>query len=49
MMRTQQGNVKQTGVTENLNDIELPKDSSKQIKTAIQKAQKEQKMINSKI
>lgn len=39
MLKQQQANGKQSGVTENLNDIELPKESSKSIKKAIVKAQ----------
>lgn len=47
LMQTQQGTAKQSGVSENLNDIELPRDSSKSIKSAIQKAQREQKKLTS--
>jgi len=41
-----QGSGKQGGGPENLNDIELPKDSSRSIKAAIQKAQKDQPRLS---
>lgn len=41
LMQTQNGNGKQQGVSENLNDIELPKEPGKNIKAAILKVYKD--------
>jgi hypothetical protein len=46
MVQTQQGNTKQSGNAENLNNIELPKDSSKDIKNLIDKAKKNQSTLS---
>lgn len=48
-MQTQQGNSKQPGVAENLNDVELPKESTKKIREAINKAQKGQHELIEKL
>ena len=46
MSQYPQGRGRQGGGPENLNDIELPKDSSRSIKLAIQKAQKDQTRLS---
>ena len=44
-MISQPSNLKQPGITENLNDVELPKENTKNIRAAISKAQKDQEKL----